>query len=232
LFNLFLKEERSIVTEKPGTTRDWVEAWLNLDGIPLQLIDTAGLRSGTEDPIEAEGMRRTRELLAGSDLILAVADGTAGGEAAGELERTELALLRENEDRLIRVWNKADISPVPPGGWIPVSALSGEGFSDLEQAIRNRALAGGAPPEGDAPVIDSARQKAHLETAVAALDRFLEGFSSISARASSPGEGGFTPVDLLAEDLHEALDALGELTGAVTRTDVLNSLFSEFCVGK
>ncbi|MCD6342628.1 MAG: tRNA uridine-5-carboxymethylaminomethyl(34) synthesis GTPase MnmE, partial [Spirochaetaceae bacterium] len=67
LFNLFLREERSIVTEQPGTTRDWVEAWLNLDGIPLQLMDTAGLRSETVDPIEIEGIRRTRELLTGSD---------------------------------------------------------------------------------------------------------------------------------------------------------------------
>ncbi|MDT8299390.1 MAG: tRNA uridine-5-carboxymethylaminomethyl(34) synthesis GTPase MnmE, partial [Spirochaetaceae bacterium] len=73
LFNLFLKEERSIVTERPGTTRDWLEAWLNLDGIPLRLVDTAGLRRVTEDPIEVEGIRRTRDLLAGSDLVVAVA---------------------------------------------------------------------------------------------------------------------------------------------------------------
>lgn len=222
LFNLFLKEERSIVTERPGTTRDWLEAWLNLDGIPLQLIDTAGLRNGTEDPIEAEGMRRTRELLVGSDLILAVADGTEGAEAAAELERDEMALLEDHGERLIRVWNKADISSQAPPGWIAVSALSGEGFTELEQVIRSRALKGGAPPEADAPVIDSARQKELLERAVAALDRVLAGLASDNE----------TPVDLLAEDLHEALDALGELTGTVTRTDVLNSLFSEFCVGK
>ncbi len=222
LFNLFLREERSIVTEQPGTTRDWLEAWVSLDGIPLQLIDTAGLRTETNDPIEAEGMRRTRELLMGSDLIVAVADGTAGPGAAADLEQKEMALLSDDQDRLVRVWNKSDISPPAPEGWIPVSAITGDGFSRLEETIRSRALDGGSPPEADAPVIDSARQKELLERAVSALGRFGEG----------AGLGDEAPVDLLAEDLHEALDALGELTGTVTRTDVLNTLFSEFCVGK
>ena len=219
LFNLFLREERSIVTEKPGTTRDWVEAWLNLDGIPLQLVDTAGLRGETEDPIEIEGIRRTRELLKGSDLVVAVADGTAGFSAAEELEREELELLEP--ERLIKVWNKSDIAPEAPEGWIAVSAVSGEGFSRLEEEIRSRALDGGTPPEADAPVIDSARQKELLERAVSALDRFSWG-----------AESGDVTVDLLAEDLYEALDALGELTGTVSRSDVLNTLFSSFCVGK
>lgn len=232
LFNLFLREERSIVTERPGTTRDWVEAWVSLDGIPLQLIDTAGLRRETDDPIEAEGIRRTRDLLAGSDLVVAVADGTEGPAAAAALEREEMAVLSEGAgiaegrlqagDRLIRVWNKSDISPKAPEGWIPVSAITGEGFSELEEEIRSRALGGGAAPEADAPVIDSVRQKNLLERAVSALDRFSDGIDL----------GEDAPVDLLAEDLHEALDALGELTGTVTRTDVLNTVFSEFCVGK
>jgi len=219
LFNLFLREERSIVTEHPGTTRDWVEAWLNLDGIPLQLMDTAGLRAETEDPIEIEGIRRTRELISGSDLVLAVADGTAGEKAAAELEREEMELLPS--DRLIKVWNKSDLSPAAPEGWIAVSAVTGEGFSLLEEEIRSRALEGGSPPEADAPVIDSARQKELLERAVSALDRFTD--QALNQNST---------VDLLAEDLYEALEALGELTGTVSRTDVLNTVFSSFCVGK
>ena len=219
LFNLFLREERSIVTEQPGTTRDWVEAWLNLDGIPLQLMDTAGLRPETKDPIEIEGIRRTRELLSGSDLVLAVADGTAGKKAAADLEKEEMELLPG--EKLIKVWNKVDLSPDLPRGWIGVSAVTGEGFSELEEEIRNRALGGGLPPEADAPVIDSARQKELLERAVTALNRFSDG-----------AENQGVTVDLLAEDLHEALDALGELTGTITRTDVLNTVFSSFCVGK
>ncbi len=227
LFNLFLREERSIVTEVPGTTRDWVEAWLNLDGIPLLLTDTAGLRHSTDDPIEAEGIRRTRTLIAGSDLVIAVADGSAGPEAALALETEEMAVLNDPgsdnsdtpADRLIRVWNKADLAPVAPDGWIPVSAITGEGFSELEKEIRDRAFHGGSPPQGDAPVIDSARQKDLLDRAVAAMDRFVEG-------------SGVVSVDLLAEDLRDALDSLGELTGEVSRTDVLETLFSDFCVGK
>jgi tRNA modification GTPase len=126
------------------------------------------------------------------------------------------------EDCLIRVWNKADLAPDAPEGWIPVCATSGAGFPDLERELRKRALSRGAASEGDAPVIDSIRQKALLETAAAALDRFVQAGSGLST----------VPVDLQAEDLHDALDALGELTGTVTRADVLNTLFSEFCVGK
>ena len=237
LFNLFLREERSIVTETHGTTRDWVEAWLNLDGIPLLLTDTAGLRRDTSDPIEAEGIRRTRELIAGSDLVVAVADGSAGEEAARILEEKELTVLsgsggvetgaaEASSARLIRVWNKSDLAPEAPEGWIPVSAVSGEGFQNLEEVIRLRALDGGVPPEGDAPVIDSARQKSLLERAVAAMDRFAEGVGS-----ESPGPTAIS-ADLLAEDLRDALDALGELTGEVTRADILETLFGEFCVGK
>lgn len=217
LFNLFLREERSIVTEVPGTTRDWVEAWLNLDGIPLLLADTAGLRAETEDLIEAEGIRRTRTLISGSDLVIAVADGTAGVPAALALETAE-----SFSDHLIRVWNKCDLAPEAPEGWIPVSAATGEGFADLENAIRRSAFDGGSPPEGDAPVIDSVRQRNLLERAVAAMDRFVDG--------GTPGAP--VSVDLLAEDLRDALDALGELTGEVSRADVLETLFGEFCVGK
>jgi len=253
LFNLFLKEERSIVTETPGTTRDWVEAWLNLDGIPLQLVDTAGLRGDTGDPIEQEGIRRTRNLIAGADVVVAVADGTAGAGAAEDLERRELQVLGDAgksggsagadhssdtrgsaklddvhaadgrlpvEHRLVRVWNKADLAPEAPEGWIPVSALTGLGFPELEEALRSRALPEGRPPEAGAAVIDSERQRRLLERAVAALDQFEAG--------SAEGR----PADLLAEDLRDALDALGELTGEVSRTDVLDLMFGSFCVGK
>lgn len=223
LFNLFLKEERSIVTDTPGTTRDWVEAWVNMDGIPVRLADTAGLRTGTADAIEAEGMKRTRDLIAGSDLIVAVADSTAGVDAALVLEREELAVLgTEAEARLIRVWNKSDLVADAPEGWIPVSAVTGAGFKDLEASIMSVALHGGASPEADAPVIDSVRQKTLLEQAAEALERFLDGADRLDE----------TPMDLLAEDLNDALESLGELTGEVTRTDVLETLFSEFCVGK
>jgi len=213
LFNLFLREERSIVTEKPGTTRDWVEAWLNHDGIPILLIDTAGLRADTADAIEAEGIRRTRELIASSNLVLALADGARGNLALRDFEQMSLDV---EDSHLIRVWNKADLAPDAPPGWIGVSAKTGVGFSDLVTEIGARTT--GGSPEGDAPVINSARQRALLLQAIGALNNF---------RVDSG-----IPMDLLAEDLYEALDALGELVGAVRRTDVLNLVFSSFCVGK
>jgi len=213
LFNLFLREERSIVTERPGTTRDWVEAWLNHDGIPMLLIDTAGLRADVTDVIEVEGIRRTRALIASSDLVIVLADGAARDSALREFERLDLEV---EDERLIRAWNKVDLAPDVPPGWIGVSARTGVGFSDLVTEICARAAAGA--PEGDAPVINSARQRTLLLRAIEALDGF---------RAD---EG--IPVDLLAEELHEALDALGELLGVVRRTDVLSLVFSNFCVGK
>ena len=217
LFNLFLKEERSIVTETPGTTRDWVEAALNFDGIPFRLVDTAGLREGSGDAVENEGMRRTRELLSTADLVIAVADGTAGEKAARDFKRRERAAVRGK--RIIHVWNKRDIAEPPPRGWLPVSALTGEGFPELEALIKAKVLRGALPPESGAPVIESARQKKLLQRAVDALKRFDE-------------DAGTVSVDLLAEELREALDALGELTGAITRGDILKRMFGEFCVGK
>ena len=221
LFNLFLKEDRSIVTETPGTTRDWVEADLNLDGIPFRLVDTAGLREDSGDPIEHEGMRRTRELLSSADLVIAVADGTAGEEAARTFCEMESPSARGAilGRRVIRVWNKADIAEPAPEGWLGVSALTGAGFPELEGLIKHKVVGTVAPPETDAPVIESARQKDLLQRAVDALKRFDD-------------DSGTVPVDLLAEELREALDALGELTGAITRNDILERMFGEFCVGK
>ncbi len=227
LFNLFLREERSIVTEIPGTTRDWVEAWLNLDGIPLLLTDTAGLREAASDPVEIEGIKRTHLQIKAADVIVLVADGSISEQAAREHEEylfrfleKELRDVRDSlEEKIIRVWNKSDLNSVAPEGWLAVSTLSGRGFDRLESAIRDKVLEGVILPSDDAPVINSVRQRKLLERAVLAMDRFSESIHSVSP-------------DLLAEDLRDALDALGELTGEVTREDILDTLFSEFCVGK
>ncbi len=224
LFNLFLKEERSIVTETPGTTRDWVEAWINLDGIPVCLVDTAGLRKQTIDPIETEGIRRTQELISASDLVIVVVDGCSSFDANESFYREEIPGCWKEQDReflhsrIIRVWNKADKAPISPDGWLAVSALKGTGFNSLVEAVRSKILESGTFLDGGIPVIDSNRQKKLLQRAVTALKQFEE---------ISPA-----PIDLKAEDLRDALDALGELTGEVSRVDILNIMFSEFCVGK
>jgi tRNA modification GTPase len=214
LFNLFLKEDRSIVSDEPGTTRDWLEAWVSLDGVPLRLIDTAGLRT-TDNRVEQEGIRRSRELIGSCDVLLYLIDGTAAPHA------DDMAFLVEHKDdeRLVTVWTKADLVAAPGAEGLWVSSATGRGFSDLEKAIRARIPGAGEGSAGGA-VIDSLRQKQLLDRAVAALDQVRAG-TELGA-----------PIDMIALDVKDALDALGEITGEVTTADVLVHMFSNFCVGK
>ena len=212
LFNLFLKEDRSIVSDVHGTTRDYLESWISLGGIPVRLYDTAGLRL-TRDAIEEEGIRRTRELMDNAHILIYVLDGTV------EQDGDELTSLG-NDPRTLLVWNKADLSTVdPPEGVIPVSAVTGEGFTALEDALKSRIFRNSNSVAGEA-VIDSLRQKELLERADFALAKVEEGIHN------------GLPVDILAMDLHDALQALGEITGEVSSSDILDRMFSSFCVGK
>ena len=220
LFNLFLKEDRSIVSDEHGTTRDWLEAWVSLDGVPLRLVDTAGLRD-TENRVEREGIRRSRELIEGCDVLLYLIDGTEAPDPA------DLGFLADHRDdpRLVVVRTKADLvtDAGPVAGQTPgavrISALTGQGFSDLEGAIRSR-IPGEGEGTGAGAVIDSLRQKQLLDRAVGALDQVRVGT-----------EAGM-PLDLVALDVQDALGALGEITGEVTTAEVLTHMFSNFCVGK
>lgn len=213
LFNLFLKEDRSIVSDVHGTTRDYLESWISLGGIPVRLYDTAGLRQ-SNDPVEEEGIRRTRELMDNAHLILYVLDSTV------KLSDEETALINKNDREEILVWNKADISgSEAPEGVISVSAVSGQGFTELEEALKNRIFKGSSQLGGDA-VIDSLRQKELLERALSGVDKVEEAIHN------------GLPVDILAMDLHDVLQALGEITGEVSSSDILDRMFSSFCVGK
>jgi len=214
LFNLFLKEDRSIVSDEHGTTRDWLEAWVSLDGVPLRLIDTAGLRE-TVNAVEQEGIRRSRELIEGCEVLLYLIDGARGMEAADR----EFLDAHAADPRLITVFTKLDLvdSAGAPGVW--VSSKTSAGFSDLEAAIKSRIPWEGEGSAGGA-VIDSLRQKQLLDRAVVALDLVRTG-----------AEMG-APADMIALDVRDALDALGEITGEVTTADVLTRMFSSFCVGK
>ena len=215
LFNLFLKEERAIVSEIPGTTRDYIEAAASIGGIPIRLYDTAGLRQ-IDEQIESEGIRRTGQVIERADLILYLVDGTVGISAEDENH-----LARIENERCVRLWNKIDSrASLPiPAGWVGISAADGRGFPDLEKQLRERAGAADRADEGQV-LIDSLRQKDCIERAIAALELTVEGL-----------DGG-VPLDAVALDLQSALNALGELTGEVTREDILDAMFSGFCVGK
>ncbi|GHV96039.1 tRNA modification GTPase MnmE [Spirochaetia bacterium] len=246
LFNLLLREDRSIVTEIPGTTRDWIEAWVSIEDIPIRLADTAGLRESA-DLVEKLGVERSRELLAEAELVLYLIDGVEGVTEEdraffSELEQADGAAGRP----VLLLWNKADISPMPASPLIAanengnnisiektipisVSAKTGEGMAELcraiAAAIESVALPviAGADLSADVSqnaALGSARQKNLVEAAIAALEETLQ----LADRKE--------PLDLIAPLLREAVNALGEITGEVSTADILEEMFRRFCVGK
>jgi tRNA modification GTPase len=212
LFNLLLREERSIVSERHGTTRDYIEAPLSLEGVPVRFVDTAGLRPAAE-AVEEEGIRRSRNVVEAAALVLYVVDATVGVTA--EDERTMAA-----HPRFLGVWNKTDLTDAgAPDGFLPLSVVSGQGLEELLAAVRRRILPADVSASGE-PVIESTRQRDLISRAVEAL-----GLAESAVR-----EG--VPQDAVALDLQDAVGALGEITGEVTSADVLETMFSHFCVGK
>ncbi len=217
LFNLFLKEDRAIVSEVHGTTRDYLEAWIDLEGLPLLLYDTAGFRLQA-DAVEKEGMERSLRVLSGADIVLYLVDSERGlsPEDHEFLGRAELA------GRIIPLWSRADKAGGPaPSGFISLSMVNGRGFSELGKAILTLLFAGQAQgPREDGLHIASARQKALVDRAIESLAACLN--------ADARGES----LDATEQDLREALDALSELTGERASPDILHEIFSRFCVGK
>jgi len=216
LFNRMLREDRAIVSEIHGTTRDYLERFVSVEGIPIKLYDTAGYREQAEG-VDAEGMRRTDSIVSNADIILYLVDGESGFTAKDE----EFLHGSGGEKRLIPVWNKIDRqSSRCPAGFIPISAKEGDGLEELGRAIADKVLTGVGMVDSGEPIIDSLRQKRLLERALQGIKDFRAGLQAAQ------------PLDVLAVDLKEALDALGEITGEVTSQDILNQIFSQFCVGK
>ncbi|MFT2721719.1 tRNA uridine-5-carboxymethylaminomethyl(34) synthesis GTPase MnmE [Deinococcus sp. A31D244] len=206
LLNALVGFERSIVTPVAGTTRDYLEEGLELAGVPVTLVDTAGIRD-TADAIEAAGVRQALNLAGAADLILALEDGSAPREPLP----TTLDL--GNGPRVIRVRTKADLNPA----WtdteaLNVSAVEGTGLSDLREAIR------------DALLGDAARGEAWLTTERQA-DAARRALNHIRAATHAPD-------DLASYELEEALRALAELTGRDVQEDIVDAVFRNFCVGK
>ncbi len=214
LMNCLLGSDRAIVTAIPGTTRDYLEESLSLRGANLQLYDTAGLRI-TDDVVEAEGIRRAREKVAEADLLLYVVD------ANDPLDAAELSTARELCSGLV-VWivNKTDTTqarPVPGDPSFYLSARSGEGVPALVEYLAG--IIG--KDDGDAGArVASGRQARLLTRCVESLNRVM-----VSMQESVAPE-------LVVEDMREAIDAVGELTGEVVNDEVLGEIFSRFCIGK
>ena len=227
LFNRLLERPRAIVTPIAGTTRDTLEEAWSLKGIPIRLIDTAGLRLGAEPPTdeaERQGIERSRESLADADLVLLVHDATAPETAE---EQALAAGLQGRPHLLVR--NKVDLLPnlpapsnthiaISPPDLLPVSALTGQGLDQLQIAILRQLNAGSGPVESGA--LNNRRQYESVLAALSALD------------AAADANRAELPHEVLLVDLHNALRALDVLTGATTADDILARIFSTFCIGK
>jgi tRNA modification GTPase len=219
LLNRLARRDTAIVTDIAGTTRDVLHEQLSIDGLPLTLVDTAGLRE-TADPIEAEGVRRAKAEIEHADHVLLVVDDTSG------LGCDEQALLAEIGNRcpVTVVANKIDLSGAPAGlrrgqdyEHIGVSATTGAGFDALAAQLKQA-----AGMNEDATPAFVARRR-HLD-ALSRADAALEiGHERLVVDAAG---------ELLAEELRTAQNALGEITGAFTSDDLLGAIFSSFCIGK
>ncbi len=219
LLNALAGYERAIVTDRPGTTRDTVEAAVSLAELPFRLIDTAGLRA-SDDPAEQLGVARSRAAMDEADVVLLVCDGTA---SPGDEER---ALLAELGERAVVVRSKADRPAVwdalPGSETVAVSARTGAGLAELEAVLgrRGAALLPAVRAGAQGLMLTNARQTDAVRRALEAVRRAEEGL------------GAGLPPDLLLTDVEDALAALGELTGRTVREDVTDRIFSRFCVGK
>jgi tRNA modification GTPase len=218
LFNRLAERERAIVTATPGTTRDLVTERISLDGIPLELVDTAGLREGREEA-EQLGIARSREALADAALVLVVLDATQ------QLNDEEQRLLEAVQGRpALVVVNKCDLAEagdlVETVGGVPAmrtSALTGEGIPQLRERILALATGGAASEPG---MLTSLRHHQAITSALTALGD--------AAQANA----GSIPHEMILLDLYRGLWALDSLTGQTTSDDILSLIFSTFCIGK
>ena len=209
LLNILLGEERAIVTDEAGTTRDIVRGSTMLGGVRVNFSDTAGIRDSNQKA-EKIGIDLAKQRLSSADLVLAVFDR---GDDISEEDKVILELIREQPHLLIL--NKSDLPPNP--GWpegISISARTGEGVEELKAAIQSRA---GRAGEGELSLLR------HMRLARQAAESLMEAEAAL---------GRMEPLDLVAVHLHEALYALGEVTGEQVTEGLLDKIFSGFCVGK
>ncbi len=221
LLNALLQRDRAIVTELPGTTRDLIEEHLNINGLPVTVIDTAGIRK-SEELIEREGIRRSLDALEKADFVIAVFDGSEEIKA----EDREILGKIGTRNALIAI-NKADlpskISLAPltetGGQYLYISAADGSGIEELKSAVFDSNLRNWKA-EREGVVITNVRHKTALDRAASAVGRAAEILREKM------------PVELFPVEMREALDSIGEITGAITAEEILDRIFRDFCIGK
>ena len=219
LFNCLVERERAIVTAQPGTTRDLVSETVAIGGIPVQLVDTAGIRQAL-DEAESIGIRKSMEALADADLVLVVVDTTA------PFSEEDRELVKQVEGRAgIVVENKVDQRSSQfsvPGSQLPrvrTSALTGEGIPELRTAIM-RQVGGESGTQIESGFLTNVRHQKLVNDSLSALD------------AATNAVGARVPHEMMLLDLYGALRPLDEITGATTADDILNLIFGSFCIGK
>jgi tRNA modification GTPase len=218
LFNRLIQRDRAIVTATPGTTRDLVTERISLEGIPVELTDTAGLRHAI-DEAESIGIAKTREIIAEADVVLLVLDATA---PLHEEDKTTIAAL-SGRPFLVAI-NKQDLSTKPSQTLeqavlaVETSALTGSGIPELRHAILS--LIAKEAPNADTALVTNLRQQRSISDTISVLHRARQAIATL------------IPHEMILLDLHEALHSLDAFTGSTTSDDILNLIFSKFCIGK
>lgn len=221
LLNSLLGQDRAIVSAVPGTTRDTIEETANIRGVPVVFIDTAGIRAA-KDQVEEQGIRRTRDALRHAELILAVVDQSEPFAGVAEEIRAEIP----RKVPCITVLNKADLPSVAaesgslPMPQVQVSCVTGQGMEKLKDTIQNAVWSRQRPGAAAAHAVINSRHQDALTRAASACQRTVQALR------------GELSIELVAMELRIALSALGEVTGQTTTEDLLDRIFSQFCIGK
>lgn len=222
LLNSLLREERAIVTNIAGTTRDTIEETINIKGIPLILVDTAGIRK-TDDVVESIGVKKSKEIIEKADLVLMILDSS---EEFSKEDKEIIDFIKNNNKKVIYLLNKIDlnrkinISYIQNDNIIEISAMNNIGIEDMEENLYKFITENEVNDTGEKHILTNIRHKTALEKTKYAIENI---FNTI--------EIGL-PLDLISVDLKEALDSLSEITGEITSEDILDHIFGNFCVGK
>jgi tRNA modification GTPase len=224
LLNVLLKEDRAIVTPIPGTTRDVIEEVLNINGIPVRLIDTAGLRKAM-DTIEQEGVRRAKQRVADSDFVLLMVDGSRSLDADDleifeEIKGKKKVVIINKNDLPIKISLEEVKERFLEDPIVSISALRNEGIDGLKEAIYNSLIHRDVRPSPEHLIVANMRHKTALFQVKENLLNAVKGLE----------EG--TTLEFIAFDIRSALEALGEVVGETTTEEVLNRIFEQFCIGK